>query len=531
MFRIILLLLLLTPAGFAANPTQPSIPSDGIVNAASYLSRGFSNGGIARGSLFLIFGSYLGPDTLAQASFPLPTQQGLAGTYVRVNSGGYTAFAPIVYTSAKQVAAIMPSNAPEGDATVSLNYNNLTSNPVVVHVVRSGFGIFTLNQAGSGQAIAQNFIGQNLQPLNTLLTSATPGQTLTLWGTGLGPVTGDETGGPLPGALPYLDTLYVGGQPANVRYAGRSGCCAAVDQIVFDVPQNVTGCYVPVAAVSAGVVSNLGTISIASSGGLCDDPVSFRASDLAGVAAGSRLRLAQISLRHQGTTDASMGSNSFSATFSSYTPQVLTTAVDTINPTAGTCYVSETPVGLDPSSLPHGDPLNPGFAIVVGGPVNMSATAASPGNYAVSMSPAALPAGNYAVTAQGGPDIGSFRAAIAIGSGIQWTNPSDFSGSVVPTGQTMTFRWTGGDSGSYTSIQITSASTDLKTSIQCNVPSLAGAFTVPSYLTRTIVQGQGSIAVGWFGQAVPFSAQGLDVARVVAGLSTVQNVNFQMPAQ
>jgi hypothetical protein len=42
-----------------------------------------------------------------------------------------------------------------------------------------------------------------------------------------------------------------------------SGCCAGVDQISFDVPSGVSGCYVPVAAVTNGVVSNFGTISVA----------------------------------------------------------------------------------------------------------------------------------------------------------------------------------------------------------------------------------------------------------------------------
>ena len=117
--------------GFDISPVQPSIGPGGVVNAASYISQGFANYGIARGSLFLVFGNHLGPDTLVQAgSYPLPSSAGLAGTRVLIDAPGYTAEAFMLYTSTLQVAAIMPSNAPEGDATLTVNYGNRISNPV-----------------------------------------------------------------------------------------------------------------------------------------------------------------------------------------------------------------------------------------------------------------------------------------------------------------------------------------------------------------------------------------------------------------
>src|SRR6185295_15495487 len=103
----------------AANPFQPVISPNGVVNSASYLSSSFVNYGLARGSLFVVFGSALGPVDLVKApSFPLPTSEGLAGTRVLISIGGYNAACPIVYTSLTQVAALMPSSAPEGDGTL-----------------------------------------------------------------------------------------------------------------------------------------------------------------------------------------------------------------------------------------------------------------------------------------------------------------------------------------------------------------------------------------------------------------------------
>ncbi len=527
---IVSILLAATAAGFDQSPLQPAIAPDGVVNAASYISRGFTNQGIARGSLFLIFGEHLGPDTLTQAgSFPLPGGDGLAGTQVHINTGTYTGYALMVYTSAGQVAAILPSNVPEGDAILTLNYRNLGSNAVVIHVVRSAFGAFTLNQAGTGQAIVQKFISQAQTPLNNLLASATPGQTMILWGTGLGPVNGDEASGPLPGALSYLDALYVGGQPANVRFAGRSGCCAGIDQVIFDVPAGVSGCYVPVVAVTNGLVSNSSTIAVSSTGNACDDPLSFRATDLATLQRNGRLRVGTIQLLNQTPAGASAGSATLSGSFISYTPQTLMMAPAAVNPSAGACYMTQSVVNSDPSLLPHGDALNAGFNFMTSGPSgSFVANWVSPGNYMSDVAPTALRAGIYAVSGAGGPDIGPLQANFTVAPAVQWTNAGDYP-AMVRTGQPMTFRWTGGDSSGFVTIRIASASVTLSTSIVCNLPASLGTFTVPDYLTRTIIQGPGTISLGSFNTPASFSAAGLDVGDFTAQSSTVVQTSFQLP--
>ena len=68
---------------------------------------------IAQGSLFVVFGENLGPAGLVEVSaFPLPKT--LAGTSITVTSGSATLDCPMIYTSAAQVAAILPSNTPAG---------------------------------------------------------------------------------------------------------------------------------------------------------------------------------------------------------------------------------------------------------------------------------------------------------------------------------------------------------------------------------------------------------------------------------
>src|SRR6202042_2438377 len=66
---------------------------------------------------------------------------------------------------------------------------------------------------------------------------------------------------------------------AAVQYAGRSGCCAALDQIVIQIPQNVQGCFVPVTVRTNGFVSNFASLPVGAPGMACSDPVGF-SSDL-----------------------------------------------------------------------------------------------------------------------------------------------------------------------------------------------------------------------------------------------------------
>jgi uncharacterized protein (TIGR03437 family) len=511
--RIHIPVLLLTTAAMlsAANPFQPTISPNGVVNAASYLSPAFANYGIARGSIFIVFGSALGPVGLVAASgFPLPTSDGLAGTRVLVAIGGYSAACPMIYTSINQVAAIMPSNAPEGDGSLVVSYQNLASSSVPIHVVHSAFGIFTHSQTPWGPAVAQNFVTQTYTPLNTLTASATPGQTVTLWGTGLGPVTGDETSGPLPGALPFLDSLYVGGVQANVHYAGRSGCCTGVDQIAFDVPQGVTGCYVPVAAVTGGVVSNFGTISVATSGAECDDPLSFRSADLIAAERGGALRTGLITLKGM-----SSGEIDFSGGFYSTDVNTLVNSTTRLNPPLGSCSVAVSSVSSN-SSQP-GTGLNAGDSINVTGPPGvLSAGNVSSGGYFMSKSPARLSAGTYSFMSAGGSDVGPFTASMTMAAPAQWTNMQTYSGTTFDGTSPLVFTWSGADSAGYVTVSIASANAIYNSVLQCNAAPSAGTFTIPAFLTRALFPGPVTVSLSSTGAAVSFKASGLDSASITA---------------
>lgn len=187
--------------------SQPSISPGGVVNAASYAPAGLPNSAIAQGSIFVIFGRNLGPAQLAQASFPLPTW--LAGTSVRVSVGGQNVDCYMIYTSAGQVAALLPSRTPVGTGTITVTYNNQTSAPAPITVAQTSFGIFTVSQAGMGPGVITD---ANYQP--ALITRpGRRGQVMILWGTGLGPVAAD------------VDERNPGAPVRDIRPPDFSGAC------------------------------------------------------------------------------------------------------------------------------------------------------------------------------------------------------------------------------------------------------------------------------------------------------------------
>ena len=252
---------------------QPILYHRGTVNAASLAPFGLPNAPIARGSIFTVFGENLGPVTPQTVSaFPLtPT---FAGVSLAVTQNGTTTQAFPIFVSPSQINAIMPSSVAAGLATLRLTYLTGKSNAVTIQIANAAPGVFAVSSGGYGPGIVQNFISGSNQPINASTVPATPGQTVTIWGTGLGAVTFPDNVAPTAGNVSTPVTLTIGGQPAAVQYSGRTPCCSGVDQIVATVPNNAPlGCWVPVTVNAGGVVSNTTTMAIAAAGATsCSDP-------------------------------------------------------------------------------------------------------------------------------------------------------------------------------------------------------------------------------------------------------------------
>lgn len=240
----------------------PFIAYRGVVNAASLAPPGLPQSGIARGSIFTIFGSNLGPSTPATVSeFPLgPTFQGVN---VSVVQGGVSVSAIPIFVSANQLNVIMPSGAPVGPSLIRVGYQGRLGNSVQVEIVDNAPGLFAASSGGYGPAVVQNFLSAAERPVNTLDTAAVRGQVVTIYATGLGRVPFPDNVAPTPTPIEAAVSVRVGERDATVLYAGRSPCCAGLDQIDIRIPDDAPlGCYVPLRVKAGNGVSNTVTIAI-----------------------------------------------------------------------------------------------------------------------------------------------------------------------------------------------------------------------------------------------------------------------------
>src|SRR5579863_1860879 len=169
---------------------QPVLNAGGIVNAGSYSTD------IAAGSIFVGFGSGMGPATLvANSSLPLQTTLSGTGMTFTPAAGGTAIQALMVYTSAGQVAGLLPSSTAPGTYNATLTYNGQTSAAISVTVVARNFGFVTQASSGAGPAQA-TYGGYNLNRFTTgtlsfsghtwKLYPANGGNEVVIWGTGAG---------------------------------------------------------------------------------------------------------------------------------------------------------------------------------------------------------------------------------------------------------------------------------------------------------------------------------------------------------
>lgn len=523
---------------------QPLISPGGVVNAASYIRPGFPHSGIAQGSLFVILGRNLGPDELQV--FPgLPKPKSLAGTSVRVSIGEATVEAFLYYTSYSQVAGILPSGCPVGEGTVTVSYNGETSPPVSIRVRRSAPGIFTRNQAGHGQAIAQNVVSPTAWPLNEVTEAAQPGQAVVLWGTGLGPITSNDADAPPVGNVSAEVEVLLGNRSVRPFYSGRSGGFPALDQVNFIVPLGLEGCRVPVALKVDGVIGNHATIAIAFSGRTCSDPVSLPVEDMERLHEKREGVAAWIDLTRFSATigSAHFRQDSGGAEFARGNLAEMLAAGALRGganaPALGTCIAYTLPEPTDAVVLTPPHPiyrqlLDAGPALSVTGPLGRRNVSRTPEGVYDSVLGGGLPPnatlpeflapGSYSVdNGSGGVGLLPFRATLSLPPPLTWTNETEIN--AVPRSSDLTVTWSGGDPDrEFVLIAGVSVNTVSKTqaSFLCSERVSAGRLVVPA----EVLSGFPESSAEWTGRGAPsllgvvaqptpasarFSAPGLDL--------------------
>jgi uncharacterized protein (TIGR03437 family) len=474
----------------------------------------------------------------------------------------------MVYTSETQVAAILASRTPVGNASLVLNYNGRSSEPTRISVVRNAFGGFSRNQAGTGPGIVQNVKSEIDRPTNSMLDPARPGQPMIIWGTGLGAIAGDDGQGPSPGDLSLNVEVLVGGRRAKLLYKGRSGCCAGIDQVIFEVPPDVDGCYVPVGVLVNGLGGNFTTISVSASGAVCSDPHGFTESDLNLLAQRDEVRIGFVSLsRTDIFASVPQGSVTFKtdlalASFSRYTrSQVLATGsssgggsgkLSLIPVPLGTCiaYNFRGPeVAVEDPVRP--DPLDAGTALTVVGPNGSKRILRqSPGNYYAELgggipggpgggSPEFLVSGSYALdNGTGGRDVSAFKTTRRIDSGFVWSNRADIA--AVDRTQQLAVTWRGADpiTDVVVILGASISSAEIGGVFYCMEKPSVGAFIIPASILSVLppsgaVQGipTAFLQVGRMQKldSGRFQAPGVDIASFMSMVSSQRILAYSNP--
>src|SRR5215831_726246 len=200
-----------TTSGGGGGGGTPAITA--VQNNYSYIAQGLPNYGIAPGALFIVKGTNLNNQPLSslQSSAAPGLPLSFNATSVSVTVNGTTVQPAIYYTSPTQLGLVLPSTTPVGTGTITVTNNGAPSAPAQLVVVQSAMGMVVATDAN------YSYFSNS--------TSASPGQPIILWGSGVGADTSnDDRTYPMKqnnlANIPFQ--VYIGGILAQTAYYGRT---------------------------------------------------------------------------------------------------------------------------------------------------------------------------------------------------------------------------------------------------------------------------------------------------------------------
>ncbi len=260
------------PGGGTSNEAQllvygPEPRVLAVSNSASYAS-----GSVAPGELITIFGTGLGPSTLAiydpnSTTLPqlLPSPAPPTGaTGVSFVAGGVSYPAALLYAGSGQIGAMVPFEL-AGAASVQMNvaYGGLTSKSYPLNVSTAVPGIFTMDGSGRGQGAILNYVAASGDYiLNSNANAASKGSIVVLYITGFG-VTNPASSSVLWAGTGVDSAVAVSvtidGKAATVVAMIPPGSFPGVLQINATVPSDASaGKAIPVAVSVGGISAQTG---------------------------------------------------------------------------------------------------------------------------------------------------------------------------------------------------------------------------------------------------------------------------------
>jgi uncharacterized protein (TIGR03437 family) len=220
-----------------AGEAPPQVAAGGVLNAASFSLQT----PVAPGTIVSIFGSGF-TDTagvLAAQGFPLPTQLGGASVMIGAEA------VPLLAVTAGQINAMLPFDLVVNTSVPIVVFrNNAISAPQAVSLVSSQPGVFSQSENGEGIGIVVIVHPDGSQVEAGGGNSATAGDAVVIYCSGLGDVTPRLLAGlpAPPSPLSYVNdtvTVSIGGVNAPVFFAGASPGFTGLYQVNATVPSGI----------------------------------------------------------------------------------------------------------------------------------------------------------------------------------------------------------------------------------------------------------------------------------------------------
>jgi len=235
--------------GVAAAPV-PDLSS--VASAATYQSIL----PMAPGSIVAIFGERLASELKLAASNRLPRE--LDSTAVLLNGDAV----PLYFIAPTQINALLPFDLVPGDASLQIRRGDQVSGKLMLRVAEHAPGIFTLNRAGTGAAVAVDAV------TNQVITERNPiaaGAYAVVYATGLGrlrtPLATDEIPVAANEAM-VKPVVTLNGLPVNVLYAGVTPGYLGLYQVNIQVPAGLSAGTYPLRITQGSSAGNLTTLTV-----------------------------------------------------------------------------------------------------------------------------------------------------------------------------------------------------------------------------------------------------------------------------
>ncbi|MBL8236665.1 MAG: hypothetical protein JNM66_04555 [Bryobacterales bacterium] len=427
------------------------------------------------GGLATIFGAELAESAQAAAGYPLPTALG----GVSITVGGIPA--PLLYVSPNQVNFQVPSRIVSPTVPIVVKNRAGESRTILASVSQDAPGLFTQSGSGCGQGAILNVAADGSVQVNSPQSSASPGQYITIFGTGLGTPAFPPADGFPAGRDPFswisYSELYLGPPTSTAflrkSYLGLAPGMVGVAQFNVVLPEDAPeGCAIPIWIRGVTVDSQPVAISIRRGGGACLRSALARSAKL------SWKRTVTTGLANESTAEeAEVFTASFQQGESSWLSPEGAKRIGVWTGLAAGRTVFEPPrCGSFIGANVSGGRLSIQSAAGASLPIEPLHSATGEYVYRATLPKGTVAPGSLTVEGAGGETVGPFRTSVSPPSPIEVLTDLR-PGTAISSGKPLTISWRNGRPGDLVRVQIRTGATVYSGYTQ-DVPAEIGTVTL-----------------------------------------------------